>query len=179
MSREGDATERRRMGLTAAAVMIGIAAHAGFARIQRPAEAQAAAPWGVGDVAPEIPHQLGDPGGPRRPSLALFCCGCALCRQTVSELGQTFQAEDGVRRIGVFQGTAAQAEQFRRETRVRFAWVPDPLGQTHAEWRVDQCPALFAINAAGTIAAVEEPHNTAEIASAVARARQALRRSAE
>jgi hypothetical protein len=94
-------------------------------------------------------------------------------------LDQAFRNQDDVRPMGVFHGTVAQTEQFRRETRSRFTWCPDPLGQIHAEWRVDQCPALFAVDATGTIAAVEEPHSAAEIASAVALARQALRRLTE
>jgi hypothetical protein len=178
IGRAGRASGRRRIGLTAAAVMIGIAAHAGFARIQRPVAAQAAAPWGVGAAAPESSRLMREQSGARRPMLALFCCGCALCRQTVSELGQAFPTEDDVLRIGVYQGTAAQAEQFRRDTRAHCAWLPDPLGQIHAEWRVDQCPALFAVSATGTVTAMEAPHSAAEITSAIARSREALRKSA-
>lgn len=154
--------------------MIGIAAHAGAGRIGRSLDTPSVGAWGTGDVAPELPQGPAASVRGGRPSLTLFCCGCAVCRRAVAEINGTFRGGDRVALTGVFHGTAAQAEHFRQETQARFAWVPDPLGQIHARWRVDQCPALFAVSPSGTIAGLEEPRSTEEVASAVTRARRML-----
>lgn len=174
-TRRGEnAARHRRIGLGAVLVLTSIAAYAGLGRIQRPVAAEVTGPLAVGAVAPRVPGQLGARERGSRPALVLLCCGCGLCRQTVRALGQAFPAGSEVLRIGVYHGTTAQTEQFRRDNPAPFAWAPDPLGQIHAAWRVDQCPSLFAVSPAGLIARVEQPHNAAEIARALARARQAL-----